>query len=58
MQNNAQEENISALHGNTVMSSNLVITSQERDIEIFLNKDENTFVLVIVSSDPLKQRMK
>lgn len=54
MQNNAQEENISALHGNTVMSSNLVITSQERDIEIFLNKDENTFVLVIVSSGPLK----
>lgn len=43
-------ENISALHGNTGMSSKLVITSQEKDIEIFVNKDENTLILVIESA--------
>lgn len=29
------------------MSSKLVITSQDKDIEMFVNKDENTLNLVI-----------
>lgn len=43
-------ENISALHGNTLMSSKLLITSQEKDIELFVNKDKNTLILVIESA--------
>lgn len=43
-------ENFSALHGNTVMSFKLVITSQEKDTQIFGNKDENALILVTKSA--------
>jgi len=38
-------EIISSARGNIVMSSKWAITSQEKDLEIIVDKDENTLIL-------------
>lgn len=51
-------ENISAVHGITVMSSKLAITSQEEDLKIFVYKDENTPILGIQSALVPQKKVK
>lgn len=40
-------ENVSAVHGNAVMSSKLAITAQAKGLEIFVDGDDSSSVLGI-----------